>query len=156
MPCEAGCALVEAGRDNGVGPVARVLIVEDQDLVRRSMRMWLEQAGYEVEEAADGESGLRLLGSHPVDLVVTDVIMPNVEGLELIRRLRRHHPDVKIIVVSGSPPIGGMSILDAALKLGADFAVAKPFTPRDLTSAVLRCLNVACSGEAESRARVDQ
>jgi CheY-like chemotaxis protein len=120
--------------------VARVLIVEDQDLVRRSMRVWLEQAGHEVEEASDGESGLRLLGDHRVDLVVTDIIMPNIEGLELIRRLRQRHPDVKIVVVSGSPPMGSVSMLDAALKLGANFAVAKPFTPRDLNDAVFRCL----------------
>lgn len=104
------------------------------------MRLWLEQAGHQVEEAADGESGLRLLGDHNVDLVVTDIIMPNIEGLELIRRLRQRHPGIKIIVVSGSPPMGTVSMLDAALKLGANLAVAKPFTPRDLNDAVFRCL----------------
>jgi len=104
------------------------------------MRVWLEQAGHEVEEAADGESGLRLLDDHAIDLVVTDIIMPNIEGLELIRRLRQDHPEVKIVVVSGSAPMGGLSLLDTALKLGAHLAVAKPFTPRDLNDAVFRCL----------------
>jgi CheY-like chemotaxis protein len=121
--------------------VARVLIVEDQELVRRSMRSWLEQAGHQVEEAVDGESGLRVLDDHRVDLVVTDIIMPNVEGLELIRRLRQRYPGVKIIVISGSAPMGGVSMLEAALKLGAHLAVAKPFTPRDLNEAVFRCLS---------------
>jgi CheY-like chemotaxis protein len=120
--------------------MARILIVEDQDLVRRSMRLWLEQAGHDVEEAADGALGLRLLARTSVDLVVTDIFMPNVEGLQLVRYIRREHPHLKIVAVSGGSTVNGVSMLDAARKLGADEAVPKPFTPRDLNNAVFRCL----------------
>ena len=128
--------------------MARVLVVEDQVLVRHAMRVWLEQAGHEVDEAADGESGLRILGDHNVDLVVTDIMMPNFDGIELIRRLRQHHPGIKIVVVSGSAPMGGLSLLQVALKLGANQAVAKPFTPRDLNDAVFHCLAHDAPGSA--------
>ncbi len=122
--------------------MARVLVVEDQELVRRSMRAWLEQVGHEVAEAADGEMALQVLGQSAADVVVTDIVMPNLEGLELIRRMRQTHPAVRIVVVSGAAPVGGVSLLETARKLGADEAIPKPFTPRDLTQAVLRCLHL--------------
>jgi DNA-binding NtrC family response regulator len=130
--------------------MARILIVEDQYLVRHSMRVWLEQAGHQVEEAADGAIGLRLLDSRAIDLVVTDILMPNLEGLELIRHTRRHHPHVRIVAVSGVAALGGVSMLETARKLGAHATVAKPFTPRDLNETVFRCLH------AQARARAAQ
>lgn len=125
--------------------MARILIVDDQDLVRRSMRLWLEQVGHDVEEAADGALGLRLLRRTLFDLIVTDIFMPNVEGLELVRHIRRQHPLMKIVVISGAAAVGGVSMLDVARKFGADETVPKPFTPRDLNEAVFRCLTQAAA-----------
>jgi CheY-like chemotaxis protein len=126
--------------------MARVLVVDDQYLIRESMRSALEQAGHEVEEATDGEVALGVLGRTPVDLVVTDIVMPNLDGFGLIRRIRRRYPRIKLVVVSGVVRMGEVSMLDAARKLGANETVAKPFTPRDLNEAVFRCLESSASG----------
>jgi CheY-like chemotaxis protein len=126
--------------------MARVLVVDDQYLIRESMRSALEQAGHHVEEATDGEVALGVLGRTPVDLVVTDIVMPNLDGFGLIRRIRRRYPRIKLVVVSGVVRMGEVSMLDAARKLGANETVAKPFTPRDLNEAVFRCLKSSASG----------
>jgi CheY-like chemotaxis protein len=123
--------------------MARVLVVDDQYLIRESMRAALEQAGHDVEDASDGEAALQVMSRKPVDLVVTDIVMPNLDGFGLIRRIRRRYPRVKLVVVSGIVRMGEVSMLDAARKLGANETVAKPFTPRDLNDAVFRCLEGA-------------
>ena len=120
--------------------MAYILIVEDEELVRRSMRSWLEQAGHQVEEATDGEAGLRLLACRAVDLVVTDILMPKLDGFELIREVRQHHPRTKVVAISGMPPLGSMTMVEAARRLGADDAISKPFGPSELLKIVLCCL----------------
>jgi len=81
--------------------MARILLIDDDAPVRRTLRKMLERQGYEVEEAPDGKAGLTLYQENPADLIITDLIMPEMEGIETIMELRRRFPDVKIIAMSG-------------------------------------------------------
>ena len=81
--------------------MTRVLLIEDDDLVRATLRDALESNGYEVATATNGLDGLERFRSAPADVVVTDILMPEKEGIETIIELRRDHPEVKIIAISG-------------------------------------------------------
>ena len=81
--------------------MAVVLVIEDDDHLRGLLRAVLERAGHTVEDAPNGAAGLKRFYSHPADVVVTDIIMPEKEGLETIIELKRDHPEVKIIAISG-------------------------------------------------------
>ncbi len=102
---------------------ASILIVDDEAAVRSFLRSVLEQEGYEVVEAIDGKRGLQQASARRFDLVVTDLIMPEQEGIETIQALRREMPGIGIIAISGN--IGG-PYLKIAASLGADAALAKP------------------------------
>jgi len=84
--------------------------------------------------------GVRIFRSERPDLVITDIIMPEKEGLETIREIRGQRPDAKIIAISGGARIGNMDFLDIAGKLGASEIISKPFDPSDLIKLVSRCL----------------
>ncbi len=114
-------------------PALSVLVVDDETDVRKLLAEILEGSGYHVAQAEDGkEAFLRLDESH-VDLLITDLIMPEREGLETISRIRTERPEVKIIAMSGSfEP----SYLRAARLLGADRTIQKPFTFDDVLTAV--------------------
>jgi len=106
--------------------MARILVLDDEDLMREAVRLALERDGHKVTEASDGATGLTAFRDCPADVVITDLIMPNMDGAEVIRDLRRESPAVKIIALSGR---GGISIkanLDRALMIGADRALMKP------------------------------
>ena len=118
------------------GSGRRILVIDDDDLVRETVRSILERAGFRVVEAADGRQDTRLYRSDPVDLVVTDILMPVMEGIETIRELRKISADAKIIAVSGGGRSGVTDFLGMAKKLGADRVIAKPFRPADLIDAV--------------------
>jgi DNA-binding response OmpR family regulator len=115
--------------------VTRILIIDDEAPVRAFVRQTLEEEGYQISEAADGEEGLAALRTLPADLIITDIFMPNKEGIETICAVRRHFPSVKILAISG----GGnyrIDMLPAAMHLGAHHALTKPFTPDELLAAV--------------------
>jgi DNA-binding response OmpR family regulator len=116
-------------------PMKKVLIIDDDPQLRRYLGTLLRRLKYEVLEAAEGEQGLELLKSDPADLVITDIVMPGKEGVETIREVRKIHPGVKIIAISGSGT-GGALYLPVAKKLGADVTLAKPFSAEQLTEAV--------------------
>jgi CheY-like chemotaxis protein len=116
--------------------MALVLVIDDDPMVRRAIGYALEAAGHRVLQAADGRAGLQMFRTHGADIVITDIIMPEVEGIETIRELRRAAPKLRIIAISGSMPIGAPSWLDIAGHLGADAALAKPFTAAELLTAV--------------------
>ncbi|MFH1845325.1 MAG: response regulator [bacterium] len=116
--------------------MSKILIVDDDNMVRGMLKMTLEEVGYEVEVACDGCDALRILDGGEFRLMVTDIVMPEKEGLELIREVRRDHPDVKIIAISGGGRNGPQFYLEAAGKFGADFTFYKPVESEQLLSAV--------------------
>ena len=102
----------------------RILLIEDDCSLRRALCLSLEKIGYTVFEANDGREGLKAYTAQPVDLVITDMIMPEMEGVETIRALRKLNPTLKIIAITG----GGRGTADGYLHLAAQFGAAKVFT----------------------------
>lgn len=113
-----------------------ILIIDDDPAIRRTLRRILERAGHRVVDAADGSAGLRLVRKHGPMLVITDVLMPEVDGIETIQTLRTEFPHMKILAISGGGKAGRGSYLSDAELLGADRTMPKPFTPGELVDAV--------------------
>ncbi len=105
----------------------RVLVIDDDDQMRRMLRKMLERAGYSVMDAADGKIGIGLHRSNPADLIITDVFMPEKDGIETIMELHRDYPRLKIIAISGGDKRMDFSCLDMARHLGAMRVIPKPF-----------------------------
>ena len=120
--------------------MARVLIIDDDNQVRSALRRWLERAGHDAFEAENGNEGLRLLGRERVDLVITDILMPEKEGLETIIELKRDYPGTKVIAISGSGQYASLEYLKAAERLGADRSFSKPIDRDRLLAAIERLL----------------
>ena len=114
----------------------RILIIDDDEQVRDLLSEILGRAGYEVVTASNGAEGLRLYRAQPADLVITDLIMPEKEGMETIIALRKDFPKVRIIAVSGGGRSGAISYLPIAKSLGAARTVAKPFSKQEILDAV--------------------
>lgn len=114
----------------------RVLIIDDEVPLRQSMRRMLESAGHQVIEADNGKAGLDAYRKQPTDVVVTDIIMPQKEGIETIRELRLIDPNVRIVAVSGGGRTQNMDFLVIAGKLGATETLAKPFRKEELLACV--------------------
>jgi two-component system chemotaxis response regulator CheY len=120
--------------------MARILLIEDNDQLRRMLRMALEHAGYVVEEAHNGRQGVAHYRAAPADLVITNIFMPEQEGLETIRILRQEFPALKIIAISGGSQRGNLDFLAVAQRLGACMTLRKPFAMRELRAAVEKAL----------------
>lgn len=119
----------------------RILVIDDDDQLRLMIRLMLERSSYEVVDAPNGKVGIELYRSDPVDLVITDIFMPEKEGLETIRELCREYPDVKIIAISGgSPKTEGFSSLQFAKGFGALRTLSKPFFREELLKLVRELL----------------
>ena len=112
--------------------MAIVLIVDDDPLMRRMVARILAGAAHQVYEAGDGDEGLEAFRAHEPAIVITDILMPNKEGIETIKEMRRARPSVRILAMSGGGSQVDMSYLDMAQKLGADDILAKPFRADDL------------------------
>ena len=111
--------------------------MDDEEAIRRLIRSTLEQAGYHVQEAADGKQGLSQYRQAPADLVIMDILMPDQDGLESILTLRREFPNAKIMAITGgSDMIGILNFLDVARMLGARRTLQKPFEMQQLLDAV--------------------
>jgi CheY-like chemotaxis protein len=121
----------------------RILLVEDDEAVRGVLRKALLSCGYEVEEAANGIAAMAAYRRQPCDLVITDLVMPEKDGLDTIRELRRVNPTVKIVAMSGGAGMlgPGQLYLESARLFGAYRVLAKPFTPSALLTAVRETLN---------------
>ena len=116
-------------------PVADILVIDDNSMFRRIVAEVLGRAGHRVHQAADGEAGVAAFRRLRPDLVVTDIVMPEKEGIEVIRELRGEAPHLPILAMSGSCSRGDF-YLHAATALGADAALAKPFRPAELVGIV--------------------
>jgi DNA-binding response OmpR family regulator len=123
--------------------MARILVIDDEAELRRIIRIALEQAGHEVIEARNGEDGLRQHDDATADLIITDIMMPETDGIETIIALRRHSPRIKIIAISGGGRVGDTNFLTLAAKFGADQVLAKPFRREQLLETVRACLAMA-------------
>jgi DNA-binding response OmpR family regulator len=121
--------------------LTRILVIDDDESSRTLAREALTRAGFEVLVAADGAAGMRLMAEVSVDVVVTDIYMPGQDGVMTIRRLRRSHPTLPIVAMSGGSSAGDM--LEAALALGASVALDKPFVPSEIVNAVRHVLRLA-------------
>jgi CheY-like chemotaxis protein len=121
--------------------MARILVIDDDDTVRLSVRLALEDADHLVEDAADGEKGVTMFRENPADLVVTDIFMPEKEGLETIDEIKRLRPETKIIAISGGGRMDPDDYLTIAKSVGADHSLLKPFDIVKLAEVVETLLN---------------
>lgn len=126
----------------------RVLVVDDDPTVSDVVRRYLEQAGCEVRLAADGAAGLASIADQRPDLVVLDLMMPGIDGLEVCRRIRRQLPDLPVIMLTA---LGEEADRVVGLEVGADDYVTKPFSPRELVLRIRSVLRRA-SGPAVNHA----
>jgi len=113
-----------------------LLVIDDDDQLRPMLRMSLEQMGHTVAEARNGNEGLAEHARHPADLILTDLIMPDKDGLETIMALKKENPGVKIIAMSGGGRNNASGYLQVAKLMGAGYVLAKPFTLDELNVAV--------------------
>ncbi len=104
----------------------KILIIDDDEIIRELFRMWLERAGYEVYDAADGREGMAIQAKTPVDMLICDLIMPVQEGIETITLFRDKYPEIGIIAISGGGKIAPGSYLTIAEHLGAWKVFTKP------------------------------
>ena len=114
--------------------MATILIIDDEQNIRALLRFALEAAGYEVMEATNGRQGLERYRHRPADLVITDILMPELNGLDMILELTRAFLNVKVIAISGAPDT--QDALDAAKLLGVRHTVHKPFSMEALLKTV--------------------
>jgi DNA-binding NtrC family response regulator len=114
--------------------MATILIIDDEESVRAILRFALEAAGYEVVEAANGRQGLERYRQRPTDLIITDILMPEMNGLDMLLELTHEFLHAKVIAISGAGR--EENVLDAAKLLGARQTFQKPFSMPQLLRAV--------------------
>jgi CheY-like chemotaxis protein len=130
--------------------MASILVVDDEPDVAEAISAVLEHAGFAVVTADSAARGLQAVAAQRFDVVVTDIIMPRVNGLELIRKLRAEHPRIRIVAISGGGSFGPLSLkpdaisthafIAAAREAGAEDVLTKPFDMEDLLSVVRKHL----------------
>ncbi len=114
----------------------RILAIDDDPNVRQMICRMLERSGYDVVTAANGREGVEKFRANPPDVVITDIIMPEQEGIETIRQLKSEFPDCRIIAISGGGRVGPADYLNMAKLLGAAKTIRKPFDSAQLISAI--------------------
>jgi CheY-like chemotaxis protein len=131
--------------------MSNILIIDDDEDIRDAMQLILEGAGHEVRIASNGNEAIELQRSEPADLIITDIIMPEKDGVNTIKEIRQEFPGIRVIAISGG---GGLDLLtykpeaittsaylSAAEKAGADLIFTKPFERKDIIQAVDDLLN---------------
>ena len=131
----------------------RILIIDDEEIIRESCRRVLEPEGYDVKTAKSGSEGLRVLHEHVFDLVLTDLKMPDMDGVEVLVRIKENWPDIVVIIMTG---YGTVKTAVKAMKMGVFDYIEKPFSPSDLTALVAKAFErrKLPSGEAVRREAV--
>lgn len=124
----------------GRSSVDKILVIDDDSALRATIRDILNAAGYQVLEAANGVSGLDLYRQHQPSLVITDILMPEKDGIEAVRELRHINPQVRIIAMSGGTS-SKTFFLPAVLEFGAEASLQKPFRRDELLTTVATVLN---------------
>jgi len=120
--------------------MALIMIVDDDAHIQLALRQIVESAGHRVIEASNGQDAIDLFEEFRPDLVITDVFMPHMDGIETIRVIRRMTPAARIIAISGGCVGSGWNYLESVVVLGANLALQKPFTCSQLLSAIDRLL----------------
>lgn len=121
--------------------MARILLIEDEDILRRGLAKLLIQEGHLVLEAEDGMAGLALAQRELPDLVITDVLMPHKDGLEVIVELQRLIPGVRILSMSGGGTVPAPIYLRTARNMGSGYGLIKPFSVDEFQTAVRSLLS---------------
>jgi DNA-binding NtrC family response regulator len=121
----------------------RVLVVDDSADMRASLKLLLEVLGYEAETARDGAAALALQHAQAFGVLITDIFMPGIEGMETIARFKAAWPGMRVIAMSGGGERTKRDYLSAALQIGADATMQKPFSVSTLISALARCHSVS-------------
>ena len=121
--------------------MASILVVDDDDLIRKLVYKTLVRAGYDVVASANGEEAAKIYRQQPADLIITDLFMPEKEGMEIIMELTRDFPGVKIIAISGAGSLGTTGYLEMARMIGAARTLAKPFGQEELLATVRELLS---------------
>jgi DNA-binding response OmpR family regulator len=116
----------------------KILVIDDDDVSRCLIENALQFDGHQVLGAANGVIGMRLIRLEEPDIVITDILMPDQDGLGIIRCIRQEYPAVKILAISGAGAVGTLDLLVAASRLGADATLAKPFLSEQLFESVNR------------------
>jgi len=120
--------------------MALILIIDDDVQIRLLLKRILEQDGHEVMDISDGKEGLKIYRERPADLIITDIIMPEKDGLEIIQDFRQEFPDVKIIAISGGGQVGSDVYLNAARCFGAKYTFTKPIEREELLTSIQESL----------------
>ena len=124
----------------------KILVIDDEAAIRDVVKQVLEREGFEVSIASDGKEGLAMLEERGADLVITDIIMPGIDGVAALERIKKKSPDLPVIVISGGGAVAPMAYepaaiateayLGSATKAGADRTLTKPFNREQLLAAV--------------------
>jgi DNA-binding response OmpR family regulator len=121
--------------------MAKILVFDDELSILLMIKKMLEKAGHEVDIALNGKEGMKLFEKNKPDLLITDILMPEKEGLETIFELRRKYSELKIIAISGGGRIGPEGYLPSAKLFGADMVFQKPLNQKEFLQAVSLLLN---------------
>jgi len=121
--------------------LAQVLVVDDNAVMRTVMRVALEKAGHKVSMAEDGERALKAAADGSFDLVITDIQMPKMDGVDLVQQLRKARPQAKVLVISGRVEGAELQGMTSSKTLGASGSLEKPFTADRLVSKVAELLS---------------
>jgi two-component system, chemotaxis family, chemotaxis protein CheY len=132
----------EASASSQCGTGIRILLADDDEVLRVVQADFLRRYGFEVFAVAEGKSAMRLLAKQAIDLVITDMVMPGSDGVELIQHIRKTYPKIKIIAISGGGATKRDLLLDIARVLGVTGTLEKPFTMTVLLKAVKAALGI--------------